>query len=228
MDIAVEPSSERHATSNGDDGKLSSSLLSLFFDGDDGIVAGDLHGSSQADPVSGVLFFSQWCAAAVASGASLLGGGDEDKALFRLRRPSIRRRCPERCTERETKVTSVAVVGQTEDNAGDVKAAKGRGTPSKVRRRCFCRRIRSLETPLPHDVDAGREKERARRGAGCLAPSEATAPTPLLHCRGDKFPPSSVALQMKEKGSVRKREPLAGIGEESCSLLTGILRWPLL
>nr|GME04435.1 hypothetical protein Iba_scaffold1957CG0010 [Ipomoea batatas] len=103
-----------------------------------------------------------------------------------------------------------------------------RETPSKVRRRCFCRRIRSLETPLPHDVHAGREKERARRGAGCLASSEATAPTPLLHCRGDKFPPSSVALQMKEKGSVGKREPLAGIGEESCSLLTGILRWPLL
>nr|GMD78570.1 hypothetical protein Iba_chr13cCG14250 [Ipomoea batatas] len=66
----------RRATATGASPAKAPSLLSLFFDNDDGIVVGDLHGSSQADPVSGVLFFSQWCAAAVASGVSLLGGND--------------------------------------------------------------------------------------------------------------------------------------------------------
>nr|GMD52439.1 hypothetical protein Iba_chr11bCG11630 [Ipomoea batatas] len=38
--------------------------VATFFDGNDGIMAGDLHGSSRAYSVSDVLFFSQWCAAA--------------------------------------------------------------------------------------------------------------------------------------------------------------------
>nr|GMD40829.1 hypothetical protein Iba_chr10aCG13170 [Ipomoea batatas] len=78
-----------------------------------------------------------------------------------------------------------------------------------------------------------RVRERPRRTTELLAAhggkrGEHTATFTVAATPGDKLPPSNVALPMKEKGSVGKREPLAGVGEGSCPLLTRILRWPLL